>query len=183
VVEPKGDMIGKDTIYYYLNKQMSTLGVGFLSLQGGNNSVSSASISLAQLMRNINAISSELENIIKKFYKQILIDESLPPEYAPDIQIIDSEALEFELKTKLVELLYSKLNCSLKTALEVVGYDVNEELRRRKEENEGGYSEIFIPRQTSYTSNGDTEKTPGRPSGEDNNKTQYDQEYNKEART
>lgn len=178
-VESKGEMVSKDTIYYYLNKQMSSLGIGFLALDSGNNSVSSASISLSQLMKTINSIKAGLERIINHFYAQVLIDEGIPAEYAPTIKIANSEAMEFELKSKLVEILYSKLNCSLKTALEVLGYDITEEETRRLEENSRGVDKTFFPRSSIYTNSGNGDAKNGRPEGEETNKQGYDQEYNK----
>lgn len=185
LIEPKGEMVGKDTILYYLRKQMSSLGISFL-MSDANAGISSANISLQQLMRNINSISESLEDIFMHFYRQILIDAGLPPEYAPTIKIIDSEALETELKIKIATLLYSTLNCSLKTALETLGYDYPEEVNRRREENANGVDKDFYPRQTSYTSGGSpSENAPnnGRPPSEDeNDKNQYDKEYNQNAR-
>ena len=179
-VEFNGAMVGKDTIYFYLHKQMATLGIGYNALDSGSGAVTSANISLAQLMRTINSISAELEDVIEKFYRRVLEDEGLPPEYAPTIQIIDSEALEFELKSKLVDLLYSKMNCSLQTALEILNIDFQEEINRRQAEEDMKLSEVFKPRLTSFTSGGDGEKKNGRPpSEEETNKNQYDQEYNK----
>lgn len=177
-VELKGEMVGKDTIYFYLHKQMSTLGIGYSALDSGAGAVTSASISLAQLMRTINSISAELEDVIEKFYRRVLEDEGLPPEYAPTIQIIDSEALELDLKAKLVDLLYSKMNCSIQTALEILNVDFQEEINRRQAEEDANLSDIFKPRLNSYTSGGDGDKKNGRPKGEENDKQVYDQNYN-----
>ena len=181
-VEFQGEMVNKDTIYFYLHKQMSTLGIGFNALDSGAGAVTSANISLAQLMRTINSISSEIEDVIEKFYRRILEDEGLPPEYAPSIQIIDSEALEFELKSKLVDLLYSKMNCSLQTALEILGINFQEEINRRQAEEDMKLYDVFKPRQTSYTSGGNSDNPTGRPKGKETDKQVYDENYN-ETRT
>ena len=174
ILEAKGDMVEKDTVLHYLHKQMSALGIGFLTVES-NSSVSSAKISLDQLMRNINSISFGLEEVLAKFYRQVLIDEGLPPEYAPTIKILDSESLETDLKIKVANLLYTTLNCSLKTAMEVIGVDYDEEVVRRREENERGIEKEFFPRQTSYTYGGGES---GRPRGEETDKQGYDDGYN-----
>lgn len=183
VLEPKGEMVGKDVILYYLQKQMSSLGIGFTALDS-NSSISSAKISLAQLMRNINSIGESLEEVLEKFYRQILIDEGIPPDYAPSIKIIDSEALEPELKIKLASILYATLNTSLKTTYEVLGLDFEEELMRRREENSNGVDKEFYARESLYTKSGDSPEQDknGRPKGEENDKQDYDENYNQDAR-
>ena len=144
-----------------------------------DSSISSAKISLEQLMRNINSISKSVEDVLVKFYRQVLIDEGLPPVLAPSIKIIDSEALEFDLKVRLVDVLYSKLNCSLKTALQTLGYDFEDEYTKRKEENALGVDSEFYARETLYTKSGnsDNDKDTGRPKGEENDKQVYDENY------
>lgn len=181
-VEASGELVDIKTIVFHLNREMSTLGIGFLSMESNNQSVSTAKISLEQLMKTINAITSQIERIIKKFYRRILIDEGIDPIYAPSIKILDSEYLEFALRKELSTLLYTTFNASLRTSLELVGIDYNDELERRKQEELDGISKIFKPRVTAFTNSGDTEKKTGRPQGEETDKQGYDDEYNKKAR-
>lgn len=178
ILEPKGEMVDKDTVMRYTYKEMSSIGIAFTAIDS-NSSISGAKISLEQLMRNINSIGKTAEDLFAKYYRQMLIDENLPPEYAPQIKIIDSEALDLDMKSKLVEILYSKLNCSLHTALETLGYDATEEYTRRKSENEQGIERIFYPRESLYTKSGDSgdSKETGRPQGEENDKQDYDENY------
>lgn len=179
-IEATGELVDIKTIVFHLNREMSTLGIGFLSMESNNQSVSTAKISLEQLMKTINAITTQFERIFKKFYRRILIDEGYDPAYAPTIKILDSEYLEFALRKELSVLLYSTFNASLQTALDLVGIDFNDEVERRKQEEALGISEIFKPRLTAYTNNGDSEpeKETGRPKGEENDKQVYDDEYN-----
>lgn len=183
-VEPTVEMTSKDTYNIYRSKVLSTLGIQFL-MDTGSQSVSTASISVTQLMRSINAISEQLENVYKKWYRQILLDNSYPVEYTPNVQVIDSEQLENSLRKEFATLLYSTLNASLETCYSMVGLDINDEAEKRKSEAEKGYDEIFKPRQTAYTNSGDLNSHIGRPekiTNENQGKNAYDKTYNKEAR-
>lgn len=161
-VEPKVEMTSKDTYNIYRSKVLATLGIQFL-MDTGSQSVSTASISVTQLMRTINAISEQLEDVYKKWYRQILLDNGYPVEYAPDVLVIDSEQLENSLKKDFATLLYGTLNASLETCYSMIGLDVNDEAKKRKSEAEKGYDEIFKPRQTAYTNPGKLDKDNGRP--------------------
>ena len=186
-VEPSVEMTSKDTYNIYRSKVLATLGIQFL-MDSGSQSVSTASISVTQLMRTINSITEQLEDIFKKWYRQIIIDNGFPIEYTPDIKVIDSEQLEMALKKELASFCYTTLNASLETCYDLVGLDVKDEAEKRKSEKEKGYDEIFTPRMTAYTNSGNkntTENQGGRPSGtnqEVQGKQNYDQEYNKNAR-
>ena len=183
-VEPSVEMTSKDTYNIYRSKVLSTLGIQFL-MDTGSQSVSTASISVTQLMRTINSITEQLQDILKKWYRQIIIDNGFPVEYTPDVEIIDSEQLEMSLKKELATLCYSTLNASLETCYSLIGLDVKDEAEKRKVEKEKGYEEIFAPRSTAYTKSGDSDNQGGRPQDvNDTNqgKNQYDQEYNKNAR-
>src|SRR5574344_944374 len=125
-VEPAVEMTSKDTYNIYRSKVLSTLGIQFL-MDTCSQSVSTASISVTQLMRTINSISEQLENILRKWYRQILIDNGFPIEYCPTIQVIDSEALDFEMRKSLATTLYTIFNGSMATSLELLGIDVNDE--------------------------------------------------------
>lgn len=177
ILEPKGEMINKDTVIHYLHKQMTSLGIGFLNVESGA-SITSASISLTQLMRNINSIAEAFEEVMEGFYRRVLEVEGLPVEYAPRLKISDAETLEQDLRIKLATFLYSTLNGSLRSALDILGVDYEEEVSRRKAENANGLSDEFFPRLTGYTTGGNTEKKTGRPEGDENDKKVYDDEYN-----
>ncbi|RHP47052.1 hypothetical protein [Clostridium sp. AF32-12BH] len=184
-VEPSVEMTSKDTYNIYRSKVLSTLGIQFL-MDSGSQSVSTASISVTQLMRTINAISEQLESILKKWYRQILIDNGYPVEYTPNVKVIDTEQLEMSIKKDLASLCYSTLNASLETCFGLIGLDVRDEAEKRKSEKELGYDDIFAPRLTAYTNSGNTtDNQGGRPAGDDQTtqgKQNYDNEYNKNAR-
>lgn len=180
-VEPKVEMTSSDTYNIYRSKVLATLGIQFL-MDSGSQSVSTASISVTQLMRTINSISEQLEEVFKKWYRQILIDNNYPLEYSPDVEVIDAEMLEMAIKKDLVTLLFSTMNCSYTTAYNMLGLDINDEIAKRKIENEQGYEDIFLPHNSQYTNSGNnTENDGGRPEGDDeskNAKKDYDKERN-----
>lgn len=183
-VEPKVEMTSKDTQNIYRSRALSTLGVSFL-MDSGSQSVSTASISVTQLMRTINTISEQLEDVLKKWYKQVLIDNGYPVEYCPDTKVIDSEELENSLKLEMATFLYSTLNASYETSYAMIGLSAKDEAEKRRIENESGYDEIFIPHSTAYTKSGNDGNTGGRPPSDDDTtegKQSYDNEYNKNAR-
>ena len=96
-VEPSVEMTSKDTYNIYRSKVLATLGIQFL-MDSGSQSVSTASISITQLMRTINAISGQYQDILKKWYRQIILDNGYPVDYTPDVEVIDSEMLENDVK-------------------------------------------------------------------------------------
>lgn len=176
-VEPKVEMTSKDTYNIYRSKVLSTLGIQFL-MDSGSQSVSTASISVTQLMRTINAISEQLEDILKKWYRQIILDNGYTLDYTPDVNVIDTEQLEAELKHSLATLLFSTMNCSYATAFEILGLDINDEVQKRTLENEKKYDEIFKPHGSQYTNSekqNPEDNKGGRPADSNNKvKQQYD---------
>ena len=176
-VEPKVEMTSKDTYNIYRSKVLSTLGIQFL-MDSGSQSVSTASISVTQLMRTINAISEQLEDILKKWYRQIILDNGYPLDYTPDVNVIDTEQLEAELKHSLAILLFSTMNCSYATAFEILGLDINDEVQKRTMENEKKYDVIFKPHGSQNTNSekqNPEDNKGGRPADSNNKvKQQYD---------
>ena len=159
----------------------SALGISFLNTDG-KQTVSTANISIKQLMKTINKIAEQEEKILEQWYCLILQENDIPLEYCPTPHILDAELLEFEMRKDLSELLFSKYNCSYSTAYELVGMDVRDEIEKRKQEKELGYEEILSVHPTSYNSAGDStdlDNKGGRPSGsDDEHKQEYDSNYN-----
>ena len=153
---------------------MQSLGIGFVS---DSSSVGVARLSVEQLMRTINSISEQLESILYDYYRIVLKSNGVDPAYAPHINIIDSEQLSADVKQALSTYLYTTLNCSLQTALEVVGIDIEDERIRREQENSVKIEEVFFPRATGYTTPGGSGGGGGRPvTDNDPDKTDYDQQ-------
>ena len=179
-VEPKIELTDINTVNNYRSRVLAALGIGFL-MDSGSQSVSTADISVTQLLRTINMISEQLEDILQKWYRQILLDNGLPVEYCPTIKVIDSEALDFEMRKDLASTLYTIFNGSMSTSLELLGIDVNDEKEKRIKENDENYdSEIFYPRASTYTTSVKDAKTVedkgGRPA---DSKNQAKQGYDK----
>lgn len=165
-IEPKIELTDVKTVNNYRSRILASLGVSFL-MDSGSQSVSTASISVEQLMRTINMISEQLEFILQKWYKNALIDNGFPVEVCPAVKVIDTEVLDFELRKGLATTLYTIFNGSMETSLGLLGMDVRDEKIKRQKENDEGYEEIFKCRQTAYTSSGrgeivETEKQGGR---------------------
>lgn len=180
-VEPKVEMSNVDSINQYRSRVTSALGISFLNTDG-KQTVSTANISIKQLMKTINKIAEQEEKILEQWYCLILQENDLPLEYCPTPHILDAELLEFEMRKDLSELLFSKYNCSYSTAYELVGMDVRDEIEKRKQEKELGYEDILSVHPTSYNSSGDStdsDNKGGRPSGsDDEQKQEYDSDYN-----
>lgn len=181
-VEPKVEMSHVDSINQYRARVTSALGISFLNTDG-NQTVSTANISIKQLMKTLNKIAEQEEKILEQWYCLILQKHDIPLEYCPTPHILDAELLDFEMRKDLSELLFSKFNCSYSTAYELVGLDVRDEIEKRKQEKNLGYEDTLSVHQTSYNSSGnsaDSDNTGGRPSGSDNDhKQEYDSDYNK----
>lgn len=174
-VEPKVDDVPTEKIALYRSRILASLGIAFTDSNLSNLSISK--ISLDQLLRQINAISEQLEHMLERWYEKLLRDNGYSLDFCPTVRVIDSEALEFNIKKDLAAFLYSTLNCSLGTALSCVGIDINDEAQKRKKENEDGISEIFYAHPSQYTNSG--KESGGRPVSEDPqdpNKQEQDKE-------
>lgn len=176
-IEPSADqMTSSDTYTYYRSKVLSTLGISFL-LESSSQSVSTGTISISQLMKTIDSIAEQLEDILFKWYRQVLIDNGYDPFFAPHIKVLNSELMEMDMKKSLSEYFYNTLGASRDTAFSILGIDVKDEAEKRKSENELGYDDIFLPYSTSYTKSSDSDTTTtentegGRPEGDDNDLT------------
>ncbi len=178
-IEPTTENTNIDNVNYYRNKIMTDLGIGFLNSEN-KSAFASAQISIKELMKTINKISEQLEDVIRKWYMVVLSDNGIQPEYCPDIKIVDSELLETELKIKLADVLFNKFGMSFRTTYEMLGLDYENEKILRRIENENAVDEtIFYPRMTAYTFSAkgkeDYENEGGRPRGDkDPDKQQED---------
>jgi thymidylate synthase len=176
-IEPKLEQTNVQVKNKYREDIMTSVGIAYLiSNKGG---FGSAQLSIQELMKMINKISEQLEAILMKWYRGLLIRNNIDPKYCPKIKVIDSEKLSTELAMALAKMLNNEVNASLETVYQVLGLDVRTEELRRKREKELGYDETFKPRKTSYTNNSDDEV--GRPSdGENTDKVDYDKTYNED---
>ncbi len=181
-VEPKVELTDESKVTQYRSRVTSALGISFLNTDG-QQTVSTANISIKQLMKTINKIAERQEVILQRWYEIVLEEEGIPLDYCPTPHILDAELLEFEMKKDLAEFLYSKLNCSFRTAYETLDMDYKEEISRREYEKENGIDDVLSPHATSFNSSGNSENI-GRPSGSTENgnevndkKMEYDKNY------
>lgn len=186
-VEPKVEMTNIETVKQYRNREMAALGISFLNTDG-QQTVSTAKVSLDQLMKNIGKIAEQIEDVLKRWYRIRLEDAGIDPMYCPDVKVSTTEMMGMEMKKAIAQFLFTTLNCSYKTAYEYMGLHAEDELRKRQAETEEGYDDVFVARQTSYTSTGntggggDSDKKTGRPKGEETEKQIYDQQRNEDSK-
>jgi len=169
-VEPKVDTTDTEKVKDYRTRVTSALGISFLNIDG-NSTASVSNISIKQLFKTIDKIADEFEDTLSRWYSIVLEDNNIPQEYCPTPHILDAEMIELEMRKSLAEVLYSKFNCSYETAYDLLGYDVNDEVEKRKREDELGYTQILAPHPTSYNSSGDSsseDNQGGHPSGKAN---------------
>lgn len=176
-VEPTVETTDEKTLNFYRSKVFTALGVSFLDSY--NSSINVSNISIEALMKMINAIGEQFESVINKFYRAVLGDKGFNEELSPTIRILDSEVLNFEIRKSLAEFMYTKLNCSIKKAYEIMGVaNVESELKQRELEDENGWNNVFAPHESFYTqSNNKGER--GKPKGDESDKQEYDAERNK----
>lgn len=180
-VEPSVEDTNANKINTYRSKIMTTLGISFADSNVSNFSV--ANISLDQLMKTINSISEQLEECLEDWYEVLFENEGVDKEFIPEIQILDSEIMDMELRKELAKLLYTTFNGSAETSLGLLGINAVDEKAKRQSENEEGYDKVFTARQTAFTTSNNTfnntDDTNGRPqSNENEDKQNYDNQRN-----
>lgn len=121
-VEPQINTDNSSEMQTYRSKLMTSLGIGFLNMDS-KQTFTVANITITELMKTINKISEQVEDIIQKWYKLVLAEHGYGWEYVPKVKIIDSEMLSNDIKLELIEILHNKLNLSMRTSLEVLGFD------------------------------------------------------------
>lgn len=162
-VEPTVETNNTEEIQSYRNEIMTSLGIGFLNNEN-KQTFTVANITVEELMKTIDKIASQVEDVIEKWYQVFAEEEGIDEEYIPTVEILDAELISTELKIKLVEVLYNKLNLSYQTSLELLGLSLEEEVARRAYENNQGIDKIMYPRANAYNSSGDNvDNKGGRP--------------------
>ena len=102
-VEPKVEMSNVDSINQYRSRVTSALGISFLNTDG-KQTVSTANISIKQLMKTINKIADQEEKILEQWYCLILQEHDIPLEYCPTPHMLDAELLDFGIRKDLSAL-------------------------------------------------------------------------------
>lgn len=180
-VEPKLEQTNIQIKKQYRDETMTALGIQHLISDKG--SYGSSKISINELMKIINRIGEQIETILSKFYRGLLIENGIDPKYSPTIRILDSELLEKELRVSFATFMFDKMGVSYKSAFEILGKDYETELMRRKQENEDNVDETFFPRVNAYTISGkdkDDDKGGNPRDTTNDSKESYDENYNEE---
>lgn len=186
-VEPKTEMTNIETVKQYRSREMSALGIGFMN-SDGQQTVSTAKVSFDQLIRTVNQIGEQIEDILKRWYRIRLEDAGIDAMFSPEVKITSSEMMSIDTKMSYAQKLYTIFNASADTAFDAIGLSAAEEVQKRLQEREDGYEDALAPRQTSYTasggsgSSGDSDKKTGRPKGEETEKQIYDQQRNEDSK-
>lgn len=170
VTDKSTDRESAELLKAYTSKLMTALGIGFVDSE--TSTVTVASISIDQLLRTINSISEQFERAIYKFYRAVLEENNIDPDFAPRLKVCDSQEMEASMRKDIASFVYATLNGSLETAYDYIGLDFEEEKRRRQNENDEGVTDIFFPRKTSNTVGNDDNPGAGRPSGSDDKEKQ-----------
>lgn len=152
-VEPKVEMTNIDTVNQYRSRVMGALGISFLNTDG-TQTVSTANISLDQLMKNINKIAEQVEDCLKVWYRLVLAENNIDAEFVPDVKVSASEMMSMDMKKQLANFLFSTLGASYETAYTYLGLSMEDERAKRQRENENNVTEDFAPRLTAFTNGG-----------------------------
>ena len=149
-VEPKVEMTNIDTVNQYRSRVMGALGISFLNTDG-TQTVSTANISLDQLMKNINKIAEQVEDCLKVWYRIVLQENNIDAEFVPDVKVSASEMMGMDMKKQLANFLFSTLGASYETAYGYLGLSMEDERAKRQRENENDVTTDFAPRDTAFT--------------------------------
>lgn len=172
-----------DMMKQYNTQLLNALGISFYDSESATGT--SVTVSYNGLLKIVNSIADSLSKIISRYYQEVLEFYGYDRRLAPTFRICPAEELDLDKKIDLAKMLYTTFNCSLQTSLDYVGLDVEDEISKRKTENDSGTYEIMFPRATSYNTNSDDTQV-GRPQSQnpnDTDKQNYDKNYNDNART
>ncbi|MGL5646837.1 MAG: hypothetical protein ACRDDY_03215, partial [Clostridium sp.] len=176
ILEPKTETTKPEVIIGYRNRVLNALGIGFVSNES-KSSYNSISVNVDELLKTINKITAQIEKTINKYYKVICVENGIEIGYAPKIKVQPTQYINPDNLNKLVDLLYSKIGVSYKTAFNMLGIDYQTEIQNRIDENEYVYDgktvdldEVFAPHGNSYTANSNELMDKGK-----NNRTEENQ--------
>ena len=192
-VQPEKEDASDNKLTEYNHNLMIGLGIGYIDPT--TSTVAGAKLALDDLMKTVNAIADSVQQVLNAYFVVVLDENGIDAEYAPTIDILNSEALALAMRKELASFIFGTLNGSYRTAYELVGLDYDTEYNRRETENGDKIEEVFAPHATAYTSGGTNTntgkknidentgapRTPGRPKDEnpsDETKQARDREAN-----
>ena len=184
-VQPDTDDTSDNKMQQYVRQVLVGLGIAYADPD--LSTTAAGKINLSELMKTVNSIADSVEQMLNSYFVTVLENNGIGREYAPRIDVLDSEALDMAMRKELASFIYNTLNGSAKTAYELIDVDYDTEVARRKSEQDSGNEDILIPHPTAYTSGGneeDSDNGTGRPSAEDPDnpdKQSYDKDRNGDA--
>ena len=183
-IQPDTDDSSDNKMQQYIRQVMVGLGIAYADPD--LSTTAAGKINIAELMKTVNSIADAVEQVLNSYFVTVLENNGIGKEYAPRIDVLDSEALDMALRKDLASFVYNTLNGSAKTAFELIDVDYDTEVARRQEEKENGNEGILTPHPTSYTTgnSGAEENESGRPKDEDPDdpdKQSYDETRNGDA--
>lgn len=160
-VQPEVEDTSDNKLKQYNNNLMIGLGIGYIDPT--TSTVAGAKLALDDLMKTVNAIADGAQKVLNEYFKVVLEENGIGPEYAPTIDVLNSEALALAMRKELASFIFGTLNGSYRTAYELVGLDYDTEYNRRESENNDETADVFSPHATAYTSGGtNTNTTNGK---------------------
>ena len=61
-----------------------------------------------------------------------MLENGVGYEYVPNVRVVDSEQMDIDIRKDLLEIFHSKLSLSYQTSMELMGLNIDEEVKRRK---------------------------------------------------
>lgn len=154
----------KDTLSDENIKKIST-SLGFAS--SALNASSEGGASYSSLQVNIDLVSSQifvLVNEIAKEYTRVLNEHlNIKPKDYIDIKYLPISWLNKKETFEKAKELYSLAGGSRKYLIACAGFDPDDYLNTCDEEIEDGYDEKYLPHQSTYTFNGESDNKGGKP--------------------
>ena len=160
-VQPDTEDTSDNKLEQYNRNLMLGLGISYVDPTAST--VAGAKLALDDLMKTVNTIADGVQTVLNSYFITVLDENGITAEYAPTIDILNSEALALAMRKELASFIFGTLNGSYRTAYELVGLDYDTEYNRRDTENNEGIEEVFMPHATAYTSGGtNTNTTNGK---------------------
>lgn len=149
-IEPNTSVFGQDKFIQVDTDILNTLGVSLTLIRGeGSGSYSDGMISFAGLTKTINAIRSDIPNIIHSLFEKELIRNGRNPKEAPSLEF-NEVVIDKQAKYDLVKELFTNCGLPYEVLYEECGFDYDRIKLIRENENKGNDEEIFKLRQQAY---------------------------------
>lgn len=151
VVTADNDLTNTNNLKWEMQLACMPLGIYFYNLDGAQGSTG-INMSLKQMYFTIDSIAEQFCEAMKVFHRYVLRKNGISEEeFVPNMIIGKADLMGTDAKRSLSAYMYNTLGASRETCYELIGYDVDDEAKRRMKENDENYDAIFAPRVTNYT--------------------------------